>query len=196
MIIRPTICLVIGLVIGGASAKNFVNENFEGRFPPDGWTKEIEGYGQWIKSRSWRGSYASGTAWTTRTGYSKAALLSHSFYLERDVYVYFRFNYNLNWYIENEGVIWQRFFLSYDPPRSGYLFSRILTAGHGSWPECSGRVMNRKAGKFKAGFKAEVRTYGGNGWVYLAADNVIISDRKIPPAVAPASLGRVKALFR
>jgi hypothetical protein len=196
MIIKAILCLIIGLTLAPAFAENFVNENFEGRFPPEGWRKEIEGYGRWIKSPNgpW-GSCAWGTAGTTGTGYSRAALFSHSFYLERDVYVYYKLNYNVNWGIENEGIVWTRFLLYYDQPGSGYLLRRTLPDS-GYWPECSGRITNSKAGRLKAGFKAEVRTYGGGGFIMLLVDNVIVSDRKISPAVSPASLGRVKALFR
>ena len=195
---KRVLIIVIGATFAAATADatDFVNEDFEGTlFPPSGWTTKGEGTasGSWTERGGgpW-GRFADGQVVSYEQGYVRITLMSYEFDLKANTKVYYGFDYRFQ-YGGNYTDVGADFYIAYVPSPGGNLvYCRLPGSG---WTYFSGYVVNTHEARVKAHWRIWVsnsfRYAGGALWL----DNVVISDED-PSAVAPASLGRVKALFK
>ena len=190
------IAVAAALAVAAAEAKDYVNEGFEATFPPRGWTTKYEGEGDanWKKAGGgpW-GSYAYGTASSNEKGLARATLMSYEFDLKQNTRVYYRFAYW--WGDHGHSSADADFYITYVGAPYGNLVYRKLPVAW-EWKVHAGDVVNDRAARVKACWRVWTINYWRYHDAYLALDRIIISDEKRFPAVAPTSLGRVKALFR
>lgn len=194
---RATVIVAVALTAASfACATAYVDEDFGGSFPPPGWTTrsgggsagwDVEGGGPW-------GSYAVGWAYSTDNVERWAELDTCAFHVDADTAVEFRFDYKYV-YGGIEAPNYAEFSLFYaGAPEQVIGTDRVARTS--SWREEKGDMPAPKAGSVKARFKVWVRNPSSQSSIYeWAVDNVLINDKE-GHAVAPTSLGRVKALFR
>ncbi len=190
------VVIVIAMAAAAASAKDFVNEDFEGTFPPPGWTTAYEGNGsaRWSKGTGgpW-GCYASGSVSSWEQGLVRATFMSPEFNVKANTKTYYRFDYG---HFDNgHGVGGAEFYITcVEPPGADLVYTNLEVPP--KWIERSGEFSSTVDVRVKACW----RVWANNNWRYhfsfLMFDNVIISDERRFPGVAPASLGKVKALYR
>jgi hypothetical protein len=179
-----------------AEAVDFVHEGFAGStFPPAGWAVATGGSrpGRWVRDVGgpW-GAYAYGSAAVHGDQFedSWATLSTYEFDLPAQTEVYYCFFYAVSIHgTDCDG----RFYIVYVNPPSGYLVNYAVQ-GPTSWRYWSGHAFNPSAARVKAVWYVFARGRELCG-ISLDVDRVTVADRD-PAAVAPASLGRVKALFR
>lgn len=178
-----------------ALAFDFVREGFEGpTFPPAGWKMECNGT-SWVRrvNGPW-GSYAHVGAYCADDEVRSTNLYTYGFGLPAQTEIYYGFYYSLDGGGTGGGLS-ARFYITYVDPPGGYLVNRDFLNG-ASWEYFSGSAFNRSAARVKASWQiwclAEPKYYM---WIDVDLDRVTITDGD-PHAVAPASLGKVKALFR
>jgi hypothetical protein len=192
-----TVMLCAALALAAvAEAKDFVNEGFEGVFPPRDWTTKYEGEGnaRWEKVAPgpW-GSYALGFVSSSEKGLAQATLMSYEFDLKPNTRVYYRFDYQRD--DNGHGVADADFYITIVEGSHGNLTYQKLPLAW-EWEVWAGDVVCDRAIRVKGCWRVWTINWWRSHNAYLAVDRVIISDKKRFPAVAPASLGRVKGLFR
>jgi hypothetical protein len=188
--------LIIAIMTAAATAatsKDFVNENFEGAFPPPGWKTVSYAEGEWMKfpQGPW-GCYAWGHAYSSEYGLCRATLTSPEFNVKAKNKYYYRFDYSHSQV--GYGTGGAEFYIKFVEPRVGTFLNVQLPETE--WTERRGVFYATVDARVKACWRVWTECYwrGHSAWVYF--DRAIISDEKRFPAVAPTSLGRVKALFR
>ena len=192
---KVLIIAVAGALAAAVGAKDFINEDFEGAFPPPGWKKVIYGDAHWDKSTRegpW-GFYAAGTAKSWEYESSRATLSSAEFNVKAHTKYYYRFDYKANEY--GNGSAGCEFYIKRVEPPGG-TFLNVNLPWCLDWVERRGVFYATVDARVKACWRVWVECYWRGGEAGFRVDRVIISDEKRFPAVAPASLGRVKALFR
>ncbi len=189
------IAITAALAAAAADATDFVNEKFEGSFPPPGWTTKYEGTasGYWTQREGgpW-GKYAQGIVSSYEQGYVRITLMSPEFNVKANTKVYYFFHHRFEWY--GHSTVETDFYIAYVPPHSGNLIDFGLGVD-GEWGSSTGWKVFGLSGRVKAYWRVWVTNYWRQAGGALSLDNVVISDED-PSAVSPASLGRVKALFR
>ena len=179
----------------GGLAFDFVHEGFEGSFPPPGWTTKYEGTagGYWtrLENGPW-GRYAIGVVESYEQGYVRITLMSPEFNVNANSKVYYRFHSRFT--SAGHSTVHTDFYIAYVPADSGNLIH--LSPGRDQeWKLVTGSIVFSLRGRVKAYWRVWVTNNGrwaGGAW---RLDNIIISDED-PTPVEPASLGRVKALFK
>ena len=187
------IIAVTAALAATALAADFVREGFEGStFPPAEWKVETNGNG----SGAWRreaggpwGAYALGMV--SSVGYEDPwAVLSTYFDLPARTIIYYGFYYRA----QGEGNYATNFRITNLGMSGGYLVPP-LPLGNTNWKYLSGFAFNPTATYVKAVWSVGCGPSAGTSSAVLGIDRVTITDED-PYAVAPTSLGRVKALFR
>lgn len=180
-----------------AGALYYLDERFEATtFPPSGWTELNQGGGDW--SRSTWGSYygiALGQANASTANTEKwADLESFPVALAANTTLYFGFAART----ERSGVlnlVEQRFYI-YNVV-SSFVYADLTLAPGTSWHREEGMAaLGSEAATVKARWHVHIRTGappGGGARFYI--DNCQLCDEPMT-AVVPASLSRVKAVFR
>lgn len=181
----------------GAGAVYYLDERFEPtQFPPPGWTEYNQGGGDWFRS-TW-GSYygiAIGQANASTPNTDRwADLESFPVALAANTILYFGFAART----ERSGVlnlVEQRFYI-YNVI-SSFVYADVTVGPGTSWHREEGTaLLGSEAATVKARWHVHIRTGappGGGARFYI--DNCQLCDEPMT-AVAPASLGRVKAVFR
>jgi hypothetical protein len=173
-------CLII--TASAASAATYVSQDFEGStFPPTGWTTYGTGNWSWVNG----GGNAYGTAGANRFETANAHLQSPDFNVEAGKVLRIRFRYTSSttgspgsayrWAVFSGG--WSKMIMATTWTQVDELTNPVETTGS----YC---------------FKFDINVNGGaytGGGATLRVDDVLVTDREA--AVAPASLGRVKAAF-
>lgn len=192
-------CLLVAAALAltaAGAAKDFVNEDFEGAFPPAGWTTAYEGNGSGRWSRAsdgpW-GCYAYGSASSAEAGLVRAIFMSPQFNVKANTKTYYRFDYG---HFDNgHGVGGAEFYVAcVDPPGADLVYTKLEVPP--KWVERAGDFSSAVDRRVKACWRVWADCYWRYHYSFLFFDNAIISDEKRYPGVAPTSLGRVKALFR
>jgi hypothetical protein len=161
----------------------FVDARFEGSWPPSDWEIKKEGSGDWYWE--WGPWNAAGSV---ADAPGRAELWSKSFNPGANNLVYYRFDA----YRDKEPYSSQgKFALYYADPPVAVFHSRDIERPYRKWYVISGTVVPALNRPVRAVF-----SIAGGGRGFLNVDNVVLMDREPEPAVSPASLGRVKALFR
>ena len=191
---RVLIIAVAAALAAGALAADFVREGFNGStFPPARWYVELDGSrpGSWRREAGgpW-GAYALGNAFSTRYEEGSSAVLSTYFDLPARTVIYYGFYYRA----QGQGNYAINFRITYLGMSGGYLVSPIPLENT-NWKYLSGFAFNPTATFVKAVWSVSCGPSAGTSYAVLGFDRVTITDED-PYAVAPASLGRVKALFR
>ena len=179
-----------------AGAKDFINEDFEGAFPPPGWKTVIYGSAGWEKSEvgaHW-GFYARGGASSREAGLSRATLASAEFNVKAHTKYFYRFDYDAG--DNGHGSAGWEFYIKRVEPRGGNFLYVNLPVPESPWVERRGIFYATVDARVKACWRVWVECYWRGHSAIFKVDRVIISEEKRFPAVAPASLGRVKALFK
>jgi hypothetical protein len=203
---RTTLLLVVAaalLASAAARATYYLDERFEGaEFPPAGWqvshTKNAGWYHGW-ESPPGTYCYAAATAHgppeSTR-GLETAALIAPTFTVPAPTVLYYRFVYRLNF--SNRGGLrlpldGGGFYLYYVDTGERLVDLDFYELAY-PWKEVNGSVAVAANRPLAAAWYV---AYGlpGPGGVWFDVDTCQICDENLT-AVAPASLGRVKALFR
>jgi hypothetical protein len=182
----------VAALAAAAAGTVYVAEDFEGTFPPDGWTTDCTSYGWWTKMADGpTGAYARGQVGVS-PGTARADLITYAFAVDANETVYYRFDYAHGYggYPSTWGA---DFYLVYaDPPNEVITQETVRT---GNWREHAASAVAPRAGSARAFWR--VRVYCSWRWagVIFDVDNAGIADQP-DVGVAPASLGRVKTLFR
>jgi len=195
---RTYLGVVVASALTAASAVglDYVNEDFEGSFPPAGWTTAYGGTGNasWSQASGGpEGKYASGSASSFGDGLVWATFMSPEFNVKGNTTVYYRFDYGL--WGNGHGVEGGEFYIVYADEPARRLQYRELE-GLPSWAEFAGSAAVSADDRFKACWRVWADDYWRYHFAFLFIDDVIIADQPRHPAVEPASVGRVKALFR
>ncbi|MGD8718545.1 MAG: hypothetical protein PVH29_06935 [Candidatus Zixiibacteriota bacterium] len=184
------------VAVGVGTAKDFVNEDFEGTFPPPGWTTFYEGTGDASWSLAYGGPggrYALGGTSSWEQGLVRATFMSPEFEVKANTRVYYRFDYDHHENGHSGGGA--DFYITYVQPSQGNLVYVPLESTS-DWEERSGDLKNDLNATAKACWRVWTTNYWRYHFSFLMVDGVIISDDARYPGVEPNSLGRVKALFR
>jgi hypothetical protein len=195
---KRVLIIAVAAVIGAAAwADDFVREGFEGStFPPAWWKVKRGGDfpGNWVPGSGgpW-GAYTRGWAASGDCESSWATLSTYVFKVPAQTEIYYCFYYDL----DGGGNGWFEaiFYIEYVDPPGGYLVEKRFHTPV-RWQCVSGRAVIGSTARVKAVW----HVYAVADWRYecgldFLLDRVTITDED-PAAVAPASLGRVKALFR
>jgi hypothetical protein len=185
-------CVMVAAALAAPALamKYYVREDFDGAFPPEGWVRVCGGWTQGAEG-PW-GPYAIGVVNTTASTPVYATFESPAFTVPPAGKVHWQF-----WHDEDTmgvpGSAGAEFYLRYDGT-SEYACNLVLPWGE--WKLQIGDAVVTRGGAVRAGFSVWVTAWppqSAYGIMYL--DNVRLADASMV-GVAPASLGRVKALFR
>ncbi|NIT36801.1 MAG: hypothetical protein GTN49_09910 [candidate division Zixibacteria bacterium] len=187
--ITTAAALTLAAAAAGAT-QYYVNENFDGNWPPAGWRRVTGGWMQ--ESEGPWGNYALGYRTTTGQERAYATLESCPFTVRANSTVYWHFCHAERT-LGVPGSAGAEFYLRYDGS-SEDIFRTPLTWGE--WKHAFGSAKVAEARPLRAGFSGWVTAYPGHSaYVIISLDNVQFADESLV-GVSPASLGRVKALFR
>jgi hypothetical protein len=119
-------------------------------------------------------------------------LISYEFDVRPGTRVYYRFDFQYNVSPRHGGCLAEFYFAS-----AGTLAYWSLPVAW-EWKAFTGNVLfnDGLGGRVNVCWRVSVNCTWRSQAAYFYVDNVIISDVERFPAVSPASLGRVKALFR
>lgn len=183
------------LVAAAVAATHFIDERFEGSVPPPGWTESCS-RGDWTSGTGgpW-GNFADGFANPQYPYFGQAEMDSPPMAIGSGKTAYYRF-YCRSGASGNAGGFGWYFYLYYrDNP--GSPFVTVNLRENSAWHERTGSANVARSEPVVARW----RVHGGalmppgSAYIYLNVDTAQISDLPLT-AVAPASLGRVRALFR
>ncbi len=184
-----TLMAVLGTLLASESAATppikYVDENFNAAFPPRGWT--AEGTGNWVWRREYEGAnpYAFGRALVTGAGESSATLHTLEFHLDEGSRVRVKFRYKSTdaGYINTSRNV-----------RIGSFWSEQLqyTTKWINFDRATGLCPS--SGKYRLRWRIWASGGGSGGEIVLKLDDVLVTD--INTTVTPATLGRVRAIFR
>lgn len=185
---------VVGVSIAGATA--YVDEDFEGSFPPPEWTVAVSG-----ANAGWddvaggpTGVYAKGWAFSMNGTENWAQLNTSPFRVPANSTVEFRYDYKY-YYGGLPASNYAKFSLFYVGPPEQVIGS-VRAGVTSTWRSAEGEFNVPGAGSIKARFEVWVKNPTSHSSIYTwDVDNVQINDKGYH-AVVPNSLGRVKALFR
>ena len=190
---KLTITKAAALALAAATAaatQYYVDERFEDNWPPAGWRRVVGGWQQ--ESGGPWGNYALGYATTTGQKPVYTTFESCPFTVRANSTVYWHFCHAERT-LGVAGSAGAEFYLRYDGS-SEYIVRRPVTWG--GWKHEYGSAKVAEARPLRAGFSGWVWAWPGHSaYVIISLDNVQFADESLV-AVSPASLGRVKALFR
>jgi hypothetical protein len=189
--IAATAALLAAAAANGAYY--YLNQNFEGSWLPPGWsiqTATPNGNAGWAQVTGPYGYCARGFAYSYYYQYPCYGFLySPNFYVPAGTTLYYRFDYART-YGGSSGSTGAGFYLYRG---TSPVYMRSLD-GLTDWTVASGSTPINTAGSYYGMWMIKAAGTGLN-YTYLYLDNVALSDELVE-AAAPASLGRVKALFR
>jgi hypothetical protein len=189
---RRVYCVVVAaaLAVPALAVKYYVREDFDGAFPPEGWVRVSGG---WVQGKEgpW-GPYAIGVVNTTASTPKYATFESPAFTVPPASKVHWQF-----WHDDHTmgvpGSAGAEFYLRYDGTTENVYF-QVLPWGE--WKLQTGDAAVTRGGALRAGFSVWVTAwYPHSAYGIIFLDNVRLADGSMV-GVSPASLGRVKALFR
>ena len=191
-----TVLIIASLTAALAHAEPYVDENFEGGVPPAWWTSSKSGPGAgWDPEEAgpW-GKYAVGWASSSASAECWAKMDTYAFAVPADATFTFRFDYKYGhggFEAENRAT----FRLLYATQPEEVFASHPITLTS-TWRVFNGNASSPRGGLVKARFEVWVLNRHPQRVAVYAwdVDNVVIAASE--PAVAPTSLGRVRALFR
>jgi hypothetical protein len=199
-----TLLLAGALLLGArAGAAYYLDERFERmHFPPPGWRVVEDGSAGWyrVTGPPPNGAYAEGTAGvpeppaTSRAAGPDASLVSPPFTVPAAKTLYYRFIYVTMLTVRSPPYpLYAEFYICY-ADTGERLVDIILNPLQYIWEEASGSTTAAANRPIIAVWRA---TYGPPypGWFLFKVDNCQLSDEDLTE-VAPASLGRVKAIYR
>ena len=192
--------LIAALLASTASATYYLDERFEGsQFPPAGWELLATTHANWYQQSGPPpdGAYAFGYASTpeTRDATAYANLVAPSFILPAPGTLYYRFRYTTTATtraLPGRSVAGE-FYLYYvdtSEPLVDLIFDDVIY----TWEEATGSTPAAGGRAIRAAWRVE---YGLTipGAFIFCVDTCQVNDEPMT-AATPASLGRVKALFR
>jgi hypothetical protein len=188
------ILAVAGALAGAVGAEDFINEHFEGSFPPPGWTAENSEHVSWDResgSGPW-GFYALGDADFSEGQSGTALLTTPEFRLPRDRDVYVRFDWRAILYAYATG--YAQFTLECVEPSRVLIEQRF--GEETFWTPFYTHVRNAVGERFRAKWLVSGSCSWRYGFYRFYLDRVYVADREVFPDVGAASWGRVKALYR
>ena len=181
---------------GFADAAVYVDENFEQSVPPPGWTssKSGEGAGWDAEGGGPWGTYALGWASSSAGAERWAKLETYTFAVPAEAELAFRFDYKYG-HGGYEAPNRATFSLIYaaQPEQIFASHGMLLTS---TWRVFEGTAVATRGGLVKVRFEVWVQNPHPRRVAIYAwdVDNVVVDAGE--PAVAPTSLGRVRALFK
>jgi len=173
------------LALGAAAAATpptAVSEDFSGsEFPPAGWTTEGSGEGYWHWSNA--GGYAKGECFPAMYADLTTSLKSPSFHVSAGTRLHVRFRYFAQFSGEGAALhVYVGTWYAYIPYAESWAWYDADTDVYGTGGTLRGEWRISGNGG----------SHGNTGSWYI--DDVLIT--RYNTAVAPASLGRIKALYR
>ncbi|NIT36780.1 MAG: hypothetical protein GTN49_09805 [candidate division Zixibacteria bacterium] len=175
---------------GGAVTQYYVDERFEGTWPPAGWRRVTGSWGQ--ESRGPWGKYALGLCMTTAQKPIYTTLESCPFTVPAKSTVYWHFCHREET-MGGVGSAGAEFYLRYDGSSENIVKVPLVW---GRWKHAYGSAQVAEAKPLRAGFSGWVWAWPGHSaYVILSLDNVQFTDESLV-AVTPSSLGRIRAMFR
>jgi hypothetical protein len=187
--------LTLAFCAAGAGATAYIDEGFEGPFPPGGWGVEKTVNAGWDLQEGgpWC-NYAIGWASSTDGIVRWARMDTPTFDVAAGTTVEFRYDYDLgcNGYPAEH---YARFSLYYVGPPAETLVQRDMLLA-ADWRTYSDYIVVTRAGSVAARFEIYVKNPSFHTSVYAwDIDNVLINDKRYH-AVEPTSMGRVRAIYR
>ena len=188
--------LITAVLASAASATYYLDERVEGtQFPPPGWVLLKIGHATWYHERGapGGGAYAFGYAGTPETGSAMgwANLVAPPFTLPAPEILYYRFLYTTDATTRTPPCgEFYLYYLDTGERLVDLIFDDVVYPWEevmGSTPAAGGRAIG-------AAWRTEYTLIIPGAFVF-GVDTCQLSDEDLT-AVAPASLGRVKALFR
>jgi hypothetical protein len=195
---KSVIWVVVLWAMGATAAApvTYIDERFNNGCPPPGWTTQDNGRGHFYPGSSGPyGSYAYAySTVSSMTSPGWAYLESTSFNIVQGQTLYYRFQYDF-YRSPSLGSAWGAFYIVV--PVSGQIltsWSRNTTSG--DWTEMSGTYVPPYNATVAARWRLDVAVSSMGGQTgRFSIDTCQIGTDDFA-AVAPASLGRVKAVFR
>ncbi len=194
------LCFIVVAVLaaaGLADAKVYVDENFEQSVPPPGWTssKSGEGAGWDAEAGGPWGTYALGWASSSAGVERWAKMDTYSFTVPAEAKLAFRFDYKYGHggYEAPNRATFALLYAAY-PEQIFASHGMMLTS---TWRGFEGTAVATRGGLVKVRFEVWVKNPHPRRVAIYAwdVDNVVVVDAG-EYAVAPASLGRVRAVFK
>jgi hypothetical protein len=174
----------------GAVTQYYVNERFEGTWPPAGWRYVA---GAWLQETGgpW-GKYAFGYRTTTGQNRVYTTFESCPFAVRANSTVYWHFCQAART-LGVPASAGAEFYLRYDGS-SENIYWKPLTFGE--WKHVHGSTKVVEGRPLRVGFSGWVTAWPGHSaYVLMSLDNVQFADESLV-GVSPISLGRIRALFR
>jgi hypothetical protein len=182
--------VAFALVTTSGATQYYVNEKFEGTWPPAGWRVVTGGWLQRTEG-PW-GNYAFGYRTTTGQNPAYTTLESCPFTVPANSTVYWHFCHAA----DTMGVpasAGAEFYLRYDGSSENIVLTPLA---FGEWKHVHGSTKISEGRPLRAGFSGWVTAWPGHSaYVLISLDNVQFADESLV-AISPTSLGRVKAVFR
>jgi hypothetical protein len=184
-----------------AGAVTYVSEDFSGDFPPSGWSWNMTpggsgGNGLWFRDAGPYGYCAHGAVTTTGGDSFTARLFSpYLTTVPAGSTVYFRFDFR-RWHT-GSGYNLANFVIGVPPnPWAQQVFYTALNETGDTWTVCTGSAVASLGTMYVAAWYVYVAGYSPPvPGTHVTVDNVMVADEPFA-AVMPASMGRVRALFR
>jgi hypothetical protein len=187
---RAVVVIAGGAALAAAAAATvYVEEDFEGGFPPTGWIAE----GRWSQEFGGpSGAFAAGVV-GCGVGSAHGDFKTYEFAVDANETVYYRFDYRA--YDAGYPSTWGAdFYLVYTDPPNEVIKGETLRTAY-AWKEHAANAVASRAGSARAYWHLRVTCVWRWAGAEVHLDDVAIGDQP-DVMVAPASLGSVKALFR
>jgi len=186
-------CFIVIILVAAAAAgaTRYLDQRFNGSFPPGGWSIVNYNGCEWYGGTGGpNGNYAHGTGAPPSYESGYAILDSPTMNIPQGTTVYYRYQYSFGIGGVMSGDA--RFYLLYTDNQS-------ILASYGisswSWAWASGSAAVTRAAPIRARWHFSAGSAGMPTFIEYCVDTCQITDEPMD-AVAPASLGRVKTLFR
>jgi hypothetical protein len=190
-VVRVGIIAVLAAAAAGATV--YVDERFEGSVPPPGWRVKLQD-GEWTGAAGGHpGRCARGEVRPEFQHLGYADMFTPPLSVGAGRTVYYRFYYRGGY---QGGAYYADWFfaLSYQGSPSTFIASFLLPAA-ANWTLREGSARVNRSVPIEAWWSvAGVYQYGSQAVIWMTVDTAQIADEPFT-AVAPASLGRVRALF-
>ena len=191
---RITLIFILAFVARAttAGATYYLDERFEGAFPPDGWTNQGNQGGWDQRSGGPSAKYAHSYLYGSSTYNGWATLESPAMNIPSGT-VYYRFEYYYGYGGWPYGNL-AEFVLYY--AGTAVQLVRVTFPGGMNWGVCAGTAVVSQSLPVVARWRHTCSSYGMHGsTATFNVDTTQISDAPMT-AVTPASLGRIKALYK
>lgn len=182
-----------GVFAAGASATVYVDERFEGQVPPPGWRVRLQ-EGEWTGAAGGHpGRCARGEVRPEFQHLGYADLFSPYLSIGAGRTAYCRFYYRGGY---QGGAYYADWFFALSYQGSSTFIASFVLPAAANWTLWEGSAKVNRSVPVEAMWSvAGVYQYGSQAVIWMTVDTAQIADEPFT-AVAPASLGRVRALFK